>query len=405
MFNIYNTMMKRERDLEVQKVEAEQSSKAKSAFLSNMSHDIRTPMNAIIGYTTLIKKEPNLPKNAIEYLDKIEASNKHLLALINDVLDMSRIESGKMELDLAKANIVKTMGEVRDLFSTQMETKGIKYTVSADNVTNKIVMCDTNRLNRVLLNLISNSFKFTPEGGAVTVTLNQTGADGDIGHYELRVKDTGMGMSPEFAKTVFEAYTRDRSVNKIQGTGLGMAITKSIVELMKGNISVQSELGKGTEFLVKLDLQILDEAPEEILAQNSDAAPEIDFSKIKVLLVEDNEVNREIASMILEEFGFQLDTAVNGKEAVEKFSASKPGDFQIILMDVQMPIMNGYEAARAIRQLDNTALANIPIIAMTANAFSEDIKAAKDAGMNSHIAKPIDIPKMIEAISQVISGK
>ncbi len=291
MFNIYNTMMKRERDLEVQKVEAEQSSKAKTAFLSNMSHDIRTPMNAIIGYTTLIKKEPNLPKTAIEYLDKIEASNKHLLALINDVLDMSRIESGKMELDIAKANIVKTMGEVRDLFSTQMETKGIKYTVNADNVTNKIVMCDTNRLNRVLLNLISNSFKFTPEGGAVTVTLNQTGADGDIGHYELRVKDTGMGMSPEFAKTVFEAYTRDRSVNKIQGTGLGMAITKSIVELMKGNISVQSELGKGTEFLVKLDLQIVDEEPEENLAQNTDAAPEIDFSKVKVLLVEDNEVS------------------------------------------------------------------------------------------------------------------
>ncbi len=402
MFNIYNTMMKRERDLEVQKVEAEQSSKAKTAFLSNMSHDIRTPMNAIIGYTTMIKKEPGLPKTAIEYLDKIEASNKHLLALINDVLDMSRIESGKMELDIAKANIVKTMGEVRDLFSTQMKTKGINYTVSADNVTNKIVMCDTNRINRVLLNLISNSFKFTPEGGSVTVTLNQTGADGDIGHYELRVKDTGMGMSPEFAKTVFEAYTRDRSVNKIQGTGLGMAITKSIVELMKGNISVQSELGKGTEFLVKLDLQIVDEEPEEIIAQNANTEPEIDFSKVKVLLVEDNEVNREIASMILEEFGFQLDTAENGKIAVEKFAASKPGDFQVILMDVQMPVMNGYEAARAIRQLDNPALANIPIIAMTANAFSEDIKAAKDAGMNSHIAKPIDIPKMIETLTEVL---
>ncbi|MBR1397339.1 MAG: amino acid permease, partial [Selenomonadaceae bacterium] len=232
MFNIYNMMMRREREMEIQKVEAEQSSKAKSTFLSNMSHDIRTPMNAIIGYTTLIKKEKNLPPQATEYLDKIEASNKHLLALINDILDMSRIESGKMELDPIKANLVKTMDEVRDLFATQMITKSITYVVSAENVTNKMVMCDMPRLNRVLLNLISNAYKFTPEGGRVSVTLNQVGATEETGSYELRVKDTGMGMTPEFAKKVFEAYSRDRTVNNIQGTGLGMAITKSIVELM-----------------------------------------------------------------------------------------------------------------------------------------------------------------------------
>ena len=402
MFNIYNSMMTRERELEVQKVEAEQSSRAKSTFLSNMSHDIRTPMNAIIGYTTLIKKEKGLPANVVGYLDKIEASNKHLLALINDVLDMSRIESGKMELTVEKTNIVKTMGEVRDLFSTQMETKGITYTVTAENVANKTVMCDAPHLNRVLLNLISNAYKFTPEGGSVSVTLTQTGVDGDSGRYEIRVKDTGMGMSPEFAAKVFEAYSRDRSVNKIQGTGLGMAITKSIVELMHGDISVKTELGKGTEFIVRVDFPIVEDEPEPV--ESSDTAVEnaIDFTKIKLLLVEDNEVNREIASLILEEFGFQLETAVDGKDAVEKFSASKPGEFQAILMDVQMPVMNGYDAARAIRKLKNPALANIPIIAMTANAFAEDIQNAKDAGMNSHIAKPIDIPKMIATLTEVL---
>ena len=402
MFNIYNSMMTRERELEVQKVEAEQSSRAKSTFLSNMSHDIRTPMNAIIGYTTLIKKEKGLPANVVGYLDKIEASNKHLLALINDVLDMSRIESGKMELTVEKTNIVKTMGEVRDLFSTQMETKGITYTVTAENVANKTVMCDAPHLNRVLLNLISNAYKFTPEGGSVSVTLTQTGVDGENGRYEIRVKDTGMGMSPEFAAKVFEAYSRDRSVNKIQGTGLGMAITKSIVELMHGDISVKTELGKGTEFIVRVDFPIVEDEPEPV--ESSDTAVEnaIDFTKIKLLLVEDNEVNREIASLILEEFGFQLETAVDGKDAVEKFSASKPGEFQAILMDVQMPVMNGYDAARAIRKLKNPALANIPIIAMTANAFAEDIQNAKDAGMNSHIAKPIDIPKMIATLTEVL---
>ncbi|MBO4400916.1 MAG: amino acid permease [Selenomonadaceae bacterium] len=405
MFNIYNSMMKREREMEVQKVEAEQSSKAKSTFLSNMSHDIRTPMNAIIGYTTLIKKEKGLPENVVGYLNKIEASNKHLLALINDVLDMSRIESGKMELTVEKTNIVKTMDEVRDLFSTQMETKGVRYTVTAENVANKTVMCDAPHLNRVLLNLISNAYKFTPDGGSVTVTLTQTGATADTGSYELRVKDTGMGMSPEFAAKVFEAYSRDRSVNKIQGTGLGMAITKSIVDLMHGDISVKTELGKGTEFIVRVDFPIVEDEPEPVENSTDAAEHEIDFSKIKVLLVEDNEVNREIASLILEEFGFQLETAVDGKDALDKFSASKPGDFDVILMDVQMPVMNGYEAARAIRKLDNPALANIPIIAMTANAFAEDIQNAKDAGMNSHIAKPIDIPTMIATLTEVLNDR
>ena len=403
MFNIYNMMMRRERELEIQKVEAEHSSKAKSTFLSNMSHDIRTPMNAIIGYTTLLKKEKNLPPIATEYLDKIEASNKHLLALINDVLDMSRIESGKMELVPEKSNIVKTMDEVRDLFATQMITKSITYTVTANNVKNKMVMCDTPRLNRVLLNLISNAFKFTPEGGRVTVTLTQIDSTADTGTYEIRVKDTGMGMTPEFAKKVFEAYSRDRSVNNIQGTGLGMAITKSIVELMGGTIDVNSEQGKGTEFIVRLELPLVEDVSEKEEKNTADdIQSDLDFTKMKLLLVEDNMVNREIASLILTEFGFALDTAENGKEAVDKVSSSKPGDYDVVLMDIQMPVMNGYEASKAIRKLDNPELAKIPIIAMTANAFAEDIQAAKDAGMNSHIAKPIEIPKMIETLTEVL---
>ncbi len=404
MFNIYTEIMQREKKSEVQKIQAEKDSKAKSVFLSNMSHDIRTPMNAIIGYTTLIKKEKDLSPLVKNYLNKIEASNKHLLALINDVLDMSRIESGKMELDIAKSNIIKALDEVRDLFSTQMEGKRINFRVDTSNVKNKMVMCDTPRLNRVLLNLISNAYKFTPEGGAVSVTLAQIGLKSEkIGMYELRVKDSGIGMSEEFAATVFEAYTRERTVSNIQGTGLGMAITKSIVDLMGGNISVKSELGRGTEFIVNLDLEIVDEEPpEEKNIFGGEVSGEIDFTKIKLLLVEDNEVNREIATLILEEFGFQLDTAENGKDAVEKISNSAPGEFDAILMDVQMPVMNGYEATAAIRQLGNKQLANIPIIAMTANAFSEDIQRAKAAGMNGHIAKPLDIPQMIETLTEVL---
>ena len=403
MFNIYNLMMKREKNMEMEKIQAERSNRAKSTFLSNMSHDIRTPMNAIIGYTNLIKKEADLPPKTRDYLDKIEASNNHLLSLINDILDMSRIESGKMELDPQKSNIVKALNEVRDLFTTQMENKGLKFAVNIEHVMNKTVMCDTPRLNRVLLNLISNAFKFTPEGGSVTVTLKQTGGNETTGSYELRVKDTGMGMTPEFAKKVFAAYERDRTVSNIQGTGLGMSITKSIVELMGGTIDVESELGKGTEFIVRVDFPIVDE-PEELPTEQIDApAKEIDFTKVKLLLVEDNEVNREIASMILTEFGFQLDTAENGKLAYDKIAASKPGDFDAVLMDVQMPVMNGYEATAKIRALPDKKLANIPIIAMTANAFTEDIQAAKDAGMNSHIAKPLDIQKMIETLTEVLS--
>ncbi len=406
MFNLYNLMQERERRMEIQKLEAEQSNLAKSTFLSNMSHDIRTPMNAIIGYTTLSRKEAGIPPKVSDYLTKIDASSRHLLALINDVLEMSRIESGKMELEPAPCSLVQGMDEVRDLFSTQMEAKRLHYAVTADGLQNKMVLCDMNRLNRVLLNLISNAYKFTPEGGSVSVTLTQTGSENGVASYELRVKDSGMGMSPEFAAKVFEAYERERTtaVDHIQGTGLGMAITKSIIDLMGGTIEVETEKGKGTEFIIHVSFPIVEE-PGESAAGSRDAgsaAPGIDFSKVKLLLVEDNEINREIATILLEEAGFQLDTAENGKIAVEKIAAARPGDYQLVLMDIQMPVMNGYEATKAIRGLQNPGLANIPIVAMTANAFSEDIQAARDAGMNSHIAKPIDVAKMLATLEEIL---
>ena len=395
------TLKKQQEELVEAKERAEQSSKAKTTFLFNISHDIRTPMNAIIGYVELARREKNVPPVIKNYISKIEMSSQHLLSLINDVLEMSRIENGKMELDNAPTNLKKIFLDVQDMFATQMETKDIEFNVDTSKVKNKFVICDENRLNRVLLNLISNAFKFTPKGGKISVKLEQKndGADG-IGNYEIRVKDTGIGMSEEFAKKVFEAFERERSstVSKIQGTGLGMAITKTIVDLMNGDIKVETKPNQGTEFIINVSYKLTD----EIIDDEEKNSAEFDFTDKKLLLVDDVDVNREIAVMLLENVGFKIDTATNGKDAVEKFSKSAPGDYDAILMDIQMPIMNGYEATRAIRKLENKKLANIPIIAMTANAFSEDVQAAKNAGMNSHIAKPIDVAKMIEVLAEVL---
>ena len=395
---------------------AEESSKAKSTFLFNMSHDIRTPMNAIIGYVELSKKLHHLcenctrphcpdevPARMYDFLKKIDASSQHLLALINDILEMSRIESGKMELEAAPVNIRKVFSDVYDMFATQMRTKNISFTVDSSGVKDKFVICDEHRFNRVLLNLLSNAYKFTPNDGKISVTIVQKNSGEDFGAYEFRVKDSGIGMTEEFAKKVFEAFERERTstVSKIQGTGLGMAITKSIIDLMGGDIQVVTAPNKGTEFIVNVQFKLTDEIVEDE-AESDEAAAEIDFSQKKLLLVEDIEVNREIAVMILEEVGFEVDTAENGREALEKVKASQPGDYDAILMDIQMPIMNGYEAARAIRQLENPALNKIPIIAMTANAFSDDVQAALEAGMNAHIAKPLDVPKMMETLAEVL---
>lgn len=404
----YTDLLMRERNehLQAEKELADRQNEAKSVFLSNMSHDIRTPMNAIIGYVNLAK-HPNLTIDEIrEYLDKIESSSQHLLALINDVLEMSRIESGKMELEEVDVDLKKVMDGIRDMFATQMEGKKIRYTVESEELKNRIVVCDKNRLNRVLLNLISNAYKFTSEEGEISVVLIQTDeVDDNKGIYELHVKDNGIGMSEEFAEKVFEAFEREKTstVSGIQGTGLGMAITKNIVDLMGGDISVKTAPGKGTEFIIRIAFRYGDES--ELQDENEDKeqkAANIDFSSIRILLVEDMEINREIAVFMLKEKGFDVETAVNGEEAVAKVKSSEPGYFDLVLMDIQMPIMNGYEATKAIRELDDQRLANVPIIAMTANAFSEDVQKAKDAGMNGHIAKPIDPESMLKTMTEVL---
>ncbi|MBO6111712.1 MAG: amino acid permease [Lachnospiraceae bacterium] len=403
MFNIYKAMLKREKDMEIQKLQAEESSRAKSVFLSNMSHDIRTPMNAIIGYTDLALKEKDTPEKVTEYLKKIEGSSRHLLALINDVLEMSRIENGKMELEVERSDLKEKMDEVYDMFSTQMSTKGIDYKVNTDSLVHRYVYCDANRLNRVLLNLISNAFKFTPEGGSVTVTLSETDSSDEKASYVLSVKDSGMGMSPEFAATVFEEYSREKTASSIQGTGLGMAITKSIIELMGGSIRVESVQHKGTEFIIELTFDLAEEGKEQESISEEDIE-NADFSGLKILLADDNEINREIAMILLEEAGFEVDTAENGKEAFEKVSASKPGDYCAVLMDIQMPVMNGYEATAAIRKIENEELSRIPIVAMTANAFKEDVEAARQAGMDAHVAKPIDVKQLMATLVKVLSN-
>lgn len=404
MLQVYRLMMDRERDMEVQKIKAEENSRAKSTFLSNMSHDIRTPMNAILGYTELTREIKDLPPEAAENLEKIDYSGKHLLSLINDILDMSRIESGKMELEEEPSDIQQLFKEVHTIFDSQMKSKNIEFTVNTDGVKDRFIMCDGNRLDRVLLNLISNAFKFTPEKGKVTVTLNQLGKDADMGRYEFRVKDTGIGMSPEFARTVFDAYTRERTASKIQGTGLGMAITKSIVGLMGGDIRVESEKGKGSEFIVNVSFKIIEEAEYTKHHKYENSFETLDYSKVKILLVDDVMINREIAIKILKKYGFMVDYAEDGQQAVDRIRESDAGTYQIVLMDIQMPIMNGYEATKAIRAIEDKDKANVPIIAMSANAFADDVQKSLDNGMNGHIAKPIEINKMMETINEILNG-
>ena len=388
------------------KARAERSSKAKTTFLFNMSHDIRTPMNAIMGYIELSKRESNVPETIQNFLHKIEASSQHLLALINDILEMSRIENGKIELEAAPMNLRRSLAEVHDMFANQMQEKEIQFTLDTSGVKHATVLCDEHRLNRVLLNLISNAYKFTPKGGTVAVTLREPeGGPEGYGNYELSVKDSGIGMTEEFAARVFDAFERERTstVSGIQGTGLGMAITKSIIDLMKGSIDVITAPGKGTEFLIHLQFPLGEEREEEPSASPAEEG-NLPFIQKRLLLVDDIEVNREIAKMLLEGAGFSVDTANNGKEALEKVAESSPGDYDAVLMDIQMPVMNGHEAAKAIRALPEKALADIPILAMTANAFSEDVQAAKAAGMNGHIAKPIDVPSMMRTLAEVLKA-
>ena len=518
---------------------AETANRAKSTFLSNMSHDIRTPMNAIIGFTTLAISNIDDKERVKDYLAKTLASSNHLLSLINDVLDMSRIESGKLHLEEVEVNLSDVLHDLKTIVSGQIYAKQLEFYMDAMDVTDEDVYCDKTRLNQILLNLLSNAIKFTPAGGTVSVRVRQlAGKVRGCGQYEFRIKDNGIGMSQEFAQKIFEPFERERTstVSRIQGTGLGMAITKNIVDMMDGTIKVQTAQGKGSEFIICLPMRTQDEhrpvekiteleglkalvvdddfntcdsvtkmlvkvgmraewtlsgkeavlrARQSIemsdvyhayiidwrlpdmngievtrqirslhddtpiiiltaydwsdieveakaagvtafcskpmfmsdlretlmsaLGQNqTDAAQELlpqknaDFKDRRILLVEDNELNREIAQEILREYGFRVDTAENGAVAVEKVCTAAPGSYDLVLMDVQMPVMDGYTATRQIRALGDPARAKLPIIAMTANAFDEDRRNALESGMNGFLSKPIVIGDLVQELHKIL---
>ena len=385
--------------LEVKLSAAEEASKAKTFFLSNMSHDLRTPLNAIIGYTTLAKRDSVTYEETNEYIDKIDIAGRQLLEIVNDVLDMSRIESGKFILEPGCVDLENCVLEAGDLVRMQMEAKKIRFSVSC-NISHKWVMCDKVMFDRALMNLLCNAGKFTEENGSVALRMTELPGTVDTGSYEIRIKDTGIGMSQDFAERIFVPFERERTstVSKIQGTGLGLAITKNIIDMMGGNITVRTEQGKGTEFIINVSFPLAE--PEEKICSNEE--DNISFEGKRALLVEDNMINMEIAQMLLAQEGFLVETAENGKIALEMTEASEKGYYDVILMDIQMPVMDGYMATQAIRNLPDPGLAGIPIIAMTANAFQEDIKKAEEVGMNGHIAKPLDIPSMKTTLKHVL---
>jgi signal transduction histidine kinase/ActR/RegA family two-component response regulator len=381
---------------------AEHANRAKTIFLNNVSHDIRTPMNAIVGFTELAQSHLNDTEKIKDYLQKIEQSSKHLLSLINDVLDMSWIESGKMHLEYNSENLIDIMNNLKNIIQSDLDRKQLKLEMDMDKVHNKDIICDKLRLNQVLLNLASNAIKFTNPGGMIKIRITQHSISRPgYAVYEIRVKDTGIGMSKEFTEHLFEPFVRERSymVREIQGTGLGMPITKSLVDMNGGTISVESEIGKGTEFIVTLTFR-LQTKPKEI--EEVETVKEYNLQGKRILLAEDNELNREIAVTLLEEAGVNVDTAENGKIAYDLIRSSNPGYYDLVLMDIQMPVMNGYEAARRIRRLEDEQLSQIPVIAMTANAFEEDKRIALKNGMNGHIAKPIDREQLIRSIAEWI---
>ena len=401
--------------IEAALVEAEYANKAKSRFLSNMSHDIRTPMNAITGFASLAQSNIDDRVQVKDYLDKIQAASRYLLNLINDILDMSRIESGKVQIEESEVSLREMLFDVKNMIQPMAEEKQIQFRIKNEIVDN-YVYCDKLRLNQVLINLLGNSVKFTPEGGEISLHIYQEMvAPPGYGVYIFKVKDNGVGIGKEFLDSVFNAFEREKSTENsgIQGTGLGLSITKNIVNLMGGKITVESELGQGTEFTVKVVFMLQDvdttALNEEELTINKVQENEREkeyqkelFAGKKILLVEDNHLNREIARKLLMEQGFLVDEVVDGQAAVTRMEASSVGEYAVVLMDIQMPIMDGYQATKAIRELNNRRLANVPIVAMTANAFGEERKKAFACGMNGYVTKPIEINVLFETLKQII---
>ena len=387
---------------------AEEGNRAKTSFLFNMSHDIRTPMNAILGFTEIARRSQNDTAKLMDCLEKIQVSGNHLLQLINNVLDMSNIENGKISLTEECCDLEECVEKVRNTLQTEIDKKHLTFLTDTSDIENKLVYCDSLRVNQILFNLLNNAVKFSRPNGSILVTLIQRPcAIREYASYEIRVKDTGIGMSPEFLSRIFEPFERERTstASQIQGTGLGLSITKNLIDLMGGTIQVTSEPDNGTEFILQFTFKLQEQVQQPEQQSTADTASADDFSSKRLLLVEDNELNMEIAQELLWEAGFQVETALNGQIAVEMVQASRPGYYDAILMDIQMPVMNGYQASRKIRSLEVKALAEIPIIALTANASDDDKKEALSNGMNAHIAKPIDVELLYKTLKNILQNR
>ena len=399
-----NDEMRRAQEIAAEALQsAERASKAKTDFLANMSHDIRTPMNAIIGITTLMKNELHQPEKLAEHLGKLETSGQLLLGIINDILDMSRIESGKTTLNVEKMNLPQQISQLDGMIRQQANQHGQTFTVET-HLKHENVLADPNRLNQVLMNILANAVKYTPTGGHIRFEAEELPRNEHYARYRFIVQDDGIGMSEAYQKTLFDPFTREErsGTNKVQGTGLGMAITKSIVDLMGGSIGVESATGKGTRFEVVLEFPIDAEADH---AQQVQALPEeteetSPLCGMRFLCAEDNAINAEILEMLLEAKGASCTICSNGQEIVDAFASVKPGDYDMILMDVQMPVMDGLEATRRIRSGENPLGRIIPILAMTANAFLEDMQKSREAGMDEHLSKPVDIAALEQTVKR-----
>ena len=387
---------------------AENANKAKTDFLSNMSHDIRTPMNAIIGMTSLIRHDAGNKAKVIEYADKIDISSQHLLGIINDVLDMSKIEAGKTVFKYTDFSILDFITELNTIFHSQIDEKNQTLTIIKENIRHEWVNGDQVHLMQIFSNLVSNAVKYTQEGGKIQFLVEECETKSSVyAKYRFLVSDNGMGMSADFKDTIFDAFTRAESsmTNKIQGTGLGMAITKNLVEAMGGTIDVESELSQGSCFEVLIDLRIAEDRFVSSAEQAEKDEPAGNVLKgMRFLCAEDNELNAEILMELLKIEGAECTICENGKRVLEAFEQSAPGDYDMILMDVQMPVMNGYEATKAIRRSSHELAKTIPIIAMTANAFSEDIQHSLAAGMNAHVSKPVEMKVLEKTIRSIKSG-
>ena len=404
-----NKKLKKAKDITTEALQtAENANKAKTDFLSNMSHDIRTPMNAIIGMTSLIRHDAGNKAKVIEYADKIDISSQHLLGIINNVLDMSKIEAGKTVFKYTDFSILDFITELNTIFHSQIDEKNQTLTIIKENIRHEWVNGDQVHLMQIFSNLVSNAVKYTQEGGKIQFLVEECETKSSVyAKYRFLVSDNGMGMSADFKDTIFDAFTRAESsmTNKIQGTGLGMAITKNLVEAMGGTIDVESELGQGSCFEVLIDLRIAEDRFVSSAEQAEKDEPAGNVLKgMRFLCAEDNELNAEILMELLKIEGAECTICENGKRVLEAFEQSAPGDYDMILMDVQMPVMNGYEATKAIRRSSHELAKTIPIIAMTANAFSEDIQHSLAAGMNAHVSKPIEMKVLEKTIRSIKSG-